>query len=645
VSCGGRIRAAIFLLAILSFLTCCIALEGASWTQEKQQRQRNSASNAAPKEHDELRNAAPDDENAYCGKGNVPHFGEKDGPAELPKSCYYTAIDGTPSPGKKIKVSRGSDLAKVIDKASCGDTVLLAAGESYEMNDFPRKNCDDQHYITVRTDSNDSKLPRESARISPAWGGVASLPGRPQFAQPSGGPAKIMATIAGTNAWGVTIGDHYRFIGIEWMPASGKKIGRLLLTSGADHLIFDRNWFHGFDGQELGKGIGITNGSRYIAIIHSYLNSFTCTAKTGSCTDATAIGGGNGDDPVQTIKIVDNFLEASGENVLFGGAKASIRVEDVEMRRNHHFKPMWWNPNSPDHREPTPIVKNLFELKSGNRVLLESSYLENSWAGFSQVGAAILLTTRNNYNKRLGIATCPKCAITNVTIRYVWIRKVNQAFQFTNPFDYDRPAPGNSYSVHDVVAEGMGYPECGKGCGGALNLISGGPAGTPIESVMHDLTIDHVTYVSMKQPKDLFILGGPPSTGPNSPQMYNIRWTNTVADVGTFGAWSKGGGESNCAEIRPGSPKLRIEACWGPTGVFKGNVLAGANRRGGAKGAWPDGNYYAEDQESIGFVKVNGGLDGDYHLAPSSRFKGKGLDGKDPGADVTAVIKSLEGVR
>src|ERR1035441_6012275 len=46
--------------------------------------------------------APPTGENAYCGKGNVAQFGAKDGPAELPKVCYYTALDGTPSPGKQI---------------------------------------------------------------------------------------------------------------------------------------------------------------------------------------------------------------------------------------------------------------------------------------------------------------------------------------------------------------------------------------------------------------------------------------------------------------------------------------------------------------------------------------------------------------
>ena len=139
--------------------------------------------------------APPTGENAYCGKGNVAQFGDKDGPAELPKACYYTALDGTPSPGKQVRVAANSDLSAAIDGAKCGDTLLLPAGASFNVNELPAKKCDDQHYITVRTDTPDSKLPAEGTRISPAWAGVASLPGRPPFAQPSRGAAKLLATL------------------------------------------------------------------------------------------------------------------------------------------------------------------------------------------------------------------------------------------------------------------------------------------------------------------------------------------------------------------------------------------------------------------------------------------------------------------
>ena len=101
--------------------------------------------------------APPIDENAYCGKGNEAHFGSKDGPAELPKACYYTGLDGTPSPGKQTRLSGKDDLAKAVDDAKCGDTLLLAAGQSYEVNTLPSKKCDDAHYITIRTDTPDSE--------------------------------------------------------------------------------------------------------------------------------------------------------------------------------------------------------------------------------------------------------------------------------------------------------------------------------------------------------------------------------------------------------------------------------------------------------------------------------------------------------
>lgn len=590
--------------------------------------------------------SVPTGENAYCSKGNVPQFGDKDGPAELPKTCFYTALDATPSPGNKIRVPAGSDLAEALEKAKCGDTLQLAAGAGFPLRELPKKNCDDQHYITVRTDAPDAELPPEGTRISPAWAGVASLPGRPVFAQPPGGASKRMAAIETMRPTGLEFGDHYRFIGIEWRPSPNRGVIRLLFTKGGDHLIFDRNWMHGEDGQEMVAGLGIAEGGTYVAVIHSYMNSFSCIAKTGRCTDAKAIGGGAGDLPIHTLKVVDNYLEASGENIMFGGSIGASNPEDIEIRRNYFFKPTFWNPNSPDHREPTPIVKNLFELKSANRLLFEANYLENSWGGFSQVGPAIVVTPRNNTDKVTKVVGCPPCAVTNITIRYSWVRKVNQLLQLANPKDSDKPAPGNRYSIHDLVVEGLRYPECGKACGGAQNQVSGGSAGMPAESVMHDVSVDHITLVSMSTPHSLFILNGPPAGAAPGTQMYNISWTNTVADAGMVGAYPAGGGETNCSSLRgPNIPaRDRIEACWKP-GTFKGNVLAvSGNSRPGA-GDWPEGNYTTGDQRSIGYVNLNNGLDGDYHLATSSKFKGKATDGRDPGADIDAVLGAISGVR
>ena len=38
------------------------------------------------------------------------------------------------------------------------------------------------------------------------------------------------------------------------------------------------------------------------------------------------------------FKIVNNFLEASGENILLGGGAATVTPADIEIRHNHMFR-------------------------------------------------------------------------------------------------------------------------------------------------------------------------------------------------------------------------------------------------------------------------------------------------------------------
>src|SRR5271157_2188412 len=373
--------------------------------------------------------SVPLGENAYCGKGDVPQFGGKDGPAEPPRTCYYTGMDGTPSPGKQIRVSAKADLGATMGEAKCGDTLLLPAGASFEVKELPRKNCDEQHYITVRTDTPDSKLPPEGTRISPAWGGVAALPGRPPFAQPPGGPARLLATLVVRRPRGAAVGDHIRFIGIEWTTFPGIEIGRIVTSENGNHVIFDRNWVHPPEGTEVGHGVGFVDGSQMVAVINSYINGLTCTAHVGKCTDAVAIGGGKGDEPISTIKVYNNFVESSGENILFGGSAATVVPTDVEIRRNHLFRPMLWKEGEPGYTPASGhpyIVKNNFELKSAIRVLFESNLLENSWGGFSQTGYSILLNARNQNG------LCPVCRLNDVTIRFNRIRNVGGVLQISN---------------------------------------------------------------------------------------------------------------------------------------------------------------------------------------------------------------------
>lgn len=566
----------------------------------------------------------PTGENAYCDKGDLAHFGDKDGPAQLPKACYYTGIDGTPSPGKQIRVSVKANLAVEYDQAKCGDTLLLPAGSSFDIKEFPAKKCDDQHYITIRTDTPDAKLPPEGTRISPAWAGVASLPGRPPFGQPAGGPARLLATLIVKEPSGVTVGDHMRFIGIEWTTDPAQNIGRLVSGEGTHHVIIDRNWLHPAEGAEVGKGVGMIRGARFIAVINSYLSGFNCVARSGKCTDASAVGGGNGTEPTGTFKIVNNFLEASGQNALFGGSGATVNPTDIEMRRNHLFRPMIWKEGEPGYK-PSPsgnpyIVKNNFEVKNAQRLLFEANLLENSWGGFSQTGYSILLNPRNQNNR------CPKCQVTDITIRYIRIRNVGGVFSISNSLSKTggESADGGRYSIHDVIADKV-HLEDFKGHGNLLAFLSNRPP-------LHDVQLEHITA---------FVPGVLVSIKNKGDKLENFGLSYSVLSAGDRrpSLASAGGGPANCAtKTQKMGAEAVLKACFEPY-KFEKNLIIGG------RGAWPPGTIGVSSREAAG-IRSDLGLctekgPGCAKVSPGLRAA---AGNRDLGADVQAVEAAIAGV-
>ncbi len=580
----------------------------------------------------------PTGENAYCGKGDLPQFGAKDGVAELPKTCYYTGLDGTASPGRQVNVGANKDLAGAVENAKCGDTLLLAAGATYEVSSLPSKKCDDAHYITIRTDTPDSKLPPEGTRISPAWAGVASLPGRPQFAHPAGGPAKLMATIVAKNPSGVPVGDHVRFIGIEWVTPASANISRMISAEHGNHIIFDRNYIHPAEGAEVAHGIGMIEGAHSIGIINSYLSGFNCIAKSGKCTDATAVGGAHSDEPFGTFKVFNNFLEASGEDILFGGAPSKNNPTDIEIRRNHLFRPMIWKEGEPGYT-PSPkgdpyIVKNNFELKSAIRVLFEANLLENSWGGFSQRGFSMLLSARSQ------ASGCPICRVNDITLRYIRVRNVGSVFQISNsPANKNKgggvAADGGIYSIHDIFADNI-HGEDYKGGGAFLMLLSGEPP-------VHDVQIDHVTSFGPGVLLSLLNRAG-------SDPLKNFSITNSVFAVGgkRRPVASAGGGPGSCAQkSQQFGAQALFKECFSSY-KFDHNLIIVNGDRGG----WPPGNTVVSSVEDAGIRDLKDGVSKDPRLCrergPECPRKSPGAaaasDGRDVGADIEGVEAAIAGV-
>jgi hypothetical protein len=123
--------------------------------------------------------------------------------------------------------------------------------------------------------------------------------------------------------------------------------------------------------------------------------------------------------------------------------------------------------------------------------------------------------------------------------------------------------------------------------------------------------------------------------------MNNFVFTNNIVSVGTYPVWSTGGGPGNCAYFD--KPLTTFNACFSSYS-FASNALIGSSSAFPAT-LWPSGNFLPATASAVRFVNYNGGNGGDYHLQPSSPYKGKGTDGKDLGADMDAVVSATAGVQ
>lgn len=582
----------------------------------------------------------PTGENAYCAKDDTWTGATSDGPADLPRGCVYTALDGSPSPGKIISVAAGGDVIKTIKAASCGDTIQLQSGASFMLKGgttFPSKNCDSKHWITIRTSAANSALPPEHTRINPSYAGVASLSGRPPFSGPN---KDIMAKlVADSNP--IKIGDHYRLIGVEiTRPRDGKWYNTLVQFSGS-HIILDRDWIHGDPTADTTHLVQTGIGANHVAIINSYLNDAHCKASPQTCTDSQAWSdGGRG----TVMKAYNNFMEAAGENILFGGAAAAIITSDVEIRLNHMFKPLTWNPLDKKFIGTRFTVKNNFELKEGQRILVEGNIMENTWGGFTQNGANILMTPKNQSGSN-GTNICPICFVADVTLRYNYIVHGSQGLQIANgPNDNGGwSLGGHNYSIHDLVFDGMQYSECYR-CGNFLNLMSSdyrSDAPPPAAEVMHDVTLNHITIINKdfiatgKTATGLMVMDGPPAGNKTAtPRIDNLEFTNSIADAGTSGAYPTGGGSNNCS-VGQATVAHMVTSCWAGASSFTGNLLVIDHVMSPL--VLPTGNFTTSDWSNVGFSDFNGGDGGDYHLQQSSPYHDVGTDGRDLGADIDTV--------
>ena len=562
-----------------------------------------------------------------------------DGPAKLPIATVAYSMADTPAPGATITVNAGGDLQSALNSAQCGDTIQLQAGATFTGKlTVPAKNCDVKHWVIIRTSSPDSALPAEGERLTPCYAGVGSLEGRPAYncPNPKNVLAKIQMPAAGNGPIQLVNGaNFYRFLGLEiTRPAGLTGSAALISLQGtADHIIVDRSWLHGNPQDETSDGFA-TAGGTYIAVVDSYFNDFHCYS---SCTDAHAVSGGTGDNQDGPFLIQDDFLEASGEAILFGGGPATTSPTDITVTGNHFWKPwQWMKGNQPfvGGTDGRPfIVKNHFELKNAVRVLVEANLMENSWGGFTQSGYGILLTPKNQ-NTKAGKDVCPNCQVTDVTIRYVHISHGGGGIQMATCLSASGkngggPAlAGARFSIHDIVIDDLSTKYVGPGL--VFQLSNSWP-----QNPLNNVTINHVT--AFPDPSSHMIIVGNQVT---NAQMYGLVFTNNLVITGQYPVWNTGGGQTSCAY--QDVPITSVNNCFTTyTFVNNGLITSPPNY---PPSKWPLNNMFPQTVADVGFIDFNNGNGGNYELDSNSPYKNKGTDGKDLGADIVGLNQALQNV-
>jgi hypothetical protein len=544
----------------------------------------------------------------------------------------------TPAPGSTIQVTAGGSLQTALNNANCGDTIALQAGATFSgAFTFPAKSCDDQHWIIVRTSAPDSSLPAEGSRMQPCYAGVASLPGRPAFN--CNGTQNVLATLSepqGNTSGPVVLAsgaNHYRLLGLKITRAPGTGINYQFVsvpTGAADHIVLDRVWLAGTPQDDNKNGINLS-GITYAALIDSYASDFHCISVAGACTDGKVVGGGNSTLPGGPYKINNNFLEASTENILFGGGPATTTPADIEIRHNHFFKPLTWLPGQPNFvggpgGNPF-MVKNLLELKNAQRVLIEGNIFEYTWGGFSQAGYALLLTPKNQ------ASGCPICEVTDVTIRYNTFSHSGAGISMANVPD-DNGAigyAGERYSIHDITIDDIDTTfyaaSPGSSSGTLFQVYNWWP-----NSTLNNVSINHVT--GFPDPRSKIISLG---NSTSDPWMYGFNLTNSILGQALYPVWSTGG-TANCAVANV--PLGNMNACFSSYNFNHNAIIAttyGATQ-------WPTGNSFPATAGAVQFSNFNNASGGNYQLLSGSPYANAGSDGKDLGADISAIQSAIAGV-
>ena len=483
--------------------------------------------------------------------------------------------------GAVIVVPANGNLQTALDQARPGDTIVLQAGVTYTGNFvLPAKNG--TRPIFIRTSSDDRRLPDADQRVDTSHADLL-----PKLKSPNTEP--ILRTAPASSHWYIVTVE---FVG------NGSNSDMIALGDGSNaqrdadmlptDITFDRVLVRGDPERGQKRGIALNSGSTTIK------NSYIADIKSVG-QESQAIAGWNGSGP---FVIENNFMEAAGVNLLFGGADPAIRdlvPTDITIRRNHFTKNPGW-------RGSRWTVKNLLELKSGRRVVIEGNLIEYCWTA-AQPGYAVLFTVRNQDGR------APWTTIENVTFRNNLVRNAAGGINILGKDNNNESGIATNIAIRNNLFYNINH----KMWGGNGALLQIGERAT-------NVTVDHNTILHTGN----IVTAYGDTRGVPKP-MPGFRFTNNIAPHNAYGIFGNALGVGT-----------KAMNAYFPDGVFRSNVMAG-----GQSSRYPAGNFFPSVSQFLAdFVDAS---KADYRLAQRSAYRRAGTDGADLGVNLELVNRAMAG--
>ena len=507
---------------------------------------------------------------------------------DLPRAYVDTSYVSTPC---TTIVPPDGDLQGALDTAAYGDTVCLTAGALYTGN-FRIKQKVGDGWIVVRTSTPDNEFPLPGNRVQPS-----DAPKMAKIVSPNSQGALNMD--AGAKGW--------RFIGLEMTvdPTVTRNSAIVRMTVGQQvttledipaHIIIDRSYIHGH--AQCNCRVGVILDVMGGAIVDSRVSDIH---EVGADSQAVLI--------IQTpgpSKVVNNFLEAAGENLMLGGGDPKITnmlPEDIDIRGNYFSKPLSWRIEDASYAGIPWTVKNLLELKLGRRVRIDGNIFNNDWA-HGQAGDAIVFKSANQ------IGTAPWSETSHVTFENNIVRHASGGMHMAATGGAGTAKPLNTVRLHNNLFDDLNASSWGKGGGGYF---------LQIDNRINALAVDHNTVIQTGGTSALSFYGDLTLRGSQH------AYTNNLGFFRTYGV--KGSG------VEGGTATLNAYLSgW----VFENNALIGKPSNI-APSLYPATTLFPSDVDAVGFESFNNGNEGDYRLNSFSPYKNAATDGKDIGADMAAI--------